>query len=254
MITSSYVTNDCREWLTKILPSKRYRLHIVEGKALSLLLLGFPDLLLCYFDHYHRLLTDAVRTWNTLGILPSPEQLFHVSKHVDLAALSSAEHAFLYCVWRVRENEIDNWIIDNEPFTFANLQASLQTLAREGAPLLASAKTVRVVTEAVESMAFRVLLREGKAYMLDDGRKDHPPLGVRAELVLDFPTSARPALYTYHVLEDGTAMEVLVEGGRSLTSGIRRVATDVQSDQPKALAYLGWKQSDNNESADASRL
>jgi hypothetical protein len=48
IVTSSYLTSSCREWLEKIEASKTYRIHVLEGKALKTLLLGFPDLVQRY--------------------------------------------------------------------------------------------------------------------------------------------------------------------------------------------------------------
>jgi hypothetical protein len=68
---SSYLTNPTRDWLEKICRDAPFSYHVLEGKQLKKLILGFPELVAQYFlDEYQKLLSEAMSSWLAHSILP----------------------------------------------------------------------------------------------------------------------------------------------------------------------------------------
>ncbi len=241
ILVGSYLTRSCREWLRKLAPKKAYKVHVVEGKALKVLLLGYPDLIECHFaDPLHDLLGDAVRQWNQLNVLPGLEQLCLLASHVLPDRLPPEQIAFLWCVSLFKKSEIDECDDDDiDEASFGVFLEELRRHARVRAPVLMQATQVQVFQQIVTGHPTPMVIRNGR-FMVPKPAKDRPrykPL-VAAQLWIDRSTRPRPGLYAYLAEGGCSAIEVLVEGGRTLSCAVRRIDGDVERDQEGAISAL----------------
>jgi hypothetical protein len=128
IITSSYLTNNTRTWLDKIISlGKPYKIHCIEGKELTKIIVNFKDIVTKYFgDEYSKLVRILRAAWQTEGLLPEPETLFFIYKNFEPKWLTIEDLVFLWCTSKVREDEIEKWCSDysnnlfaeNETFSF----------------------------------------------------------------------------------------------------------------------------------------
>lgn len=242
ILAGSHLTNDCRTWLAKISADKRYRLHVVEGKELNRLVRAYPELVERYFaGPYELLLRDLIRQFLLVGILPSPEQMHSLWANLNPADLAPEEFAFLWITWRLREDEIDSWIEDNEPFSFSHYLPLLRDRARPGQCLLAG-RSVKAINTSWKSLG-------GTVFEIGtDGRLGKvigpiPRVGVLAgenfaQIILNSGKGNYHGLHAYVEIDQSWALEILVEGGHTLTSSIRSIAGGFDGDQKAALWWL----------------
>lgn len=114
-ITSSYLTNNTRVWLEKIIDLQKpfYKIHCIEGKALKYFLIKFQDITAKYFgDKYSKLLRVSREAWQSLDIVPEAETLFLLYKNLDPRRLTSEELAFLWCMYHLKSEELEEWCSD----------------------------------------------------------------------------------------------------------------------------------------------
>lgn len=110
LLTTSHLTNGCRNWLEKIRPEKSYVIHLIEGKQLKGLLLAVPELVVKYFyDECSKLIANARQSWLLHGLFPDPQTFFVIHKKVDPRKLSREDLAFLWCAYHYKSSEIDDW-------------------------------------------------------------------------------------------------------------------------------------------------
>lgn len=243
VLAGSHLTNDCRTWLEKSRADKRYRLHAVEGKELNRLLRCYPRLVERFFaGPYVLLLRDLIRQFLLLGLLPSPEQLHSLWANLEPAELAPEELAFLWSAWRLKEDEVDAWSQDNEEFSFSHYVRFLLEQARPGRPLLEGKAGVVVVTQirsGFGGMVFEVESDGRLGRALGSASRSNVLAGEAvAQIILDSTKRPYPGLYAYVATDESEALEVLVEGGRSLTAAIRRIRGEFDKDQNASLALL----------------
>lgn len=96
-IISSYLTNNARTWLDKIIPHKPYDITIIEGIELKNRLLTYPELIERYFslDRYDQLFKDVRNYKIKFNINPSYEFLKEIIENVDLTKLDYNEIGFI---------------------------------------------------------------------------------------------------------------------------------------------------------------
>ena len=141
LLTTSHLTNSCRNWLEKIRPEKSYVIHIIEGKQLKGLLLAVPELVVRYFyDECSKLITNARQNWLLHGLFPDPQTFFVIHKKVDPRKLSREDLAFLWCAYHYKSSEIDDWCEDNlsdkeNAFTFDFLCEYMRSMSDGQKPL-----------------------------------------------------------------------------------------------------------------------
>lgn len=131
-ITSSYLTNNTRVWLEKIIDLHKpfYKIHCIEGKTLKIFLIEFQDITAKYFgDNYSKLLRVSIEAWQSLDLVPEVETLFLFYKNLDPRRLTLEELAFLWCMYHLKSEEIEEWCSDpfkdilpeDKPFSFNHL-------------------------------------------------------------------------------------------------------------------------------------
>jgi hypothetical protein len=94
---SSYLTNNARTWLEKIIEQKQYDITVIEGEELKNRILKYPELIERYFslNRYEKLFKD-VRDYKTkFRINPSFEFLNEIASNIDLERLTVDELGFI---------------------------------------------------------------------------------------------------------------------------------------------------------------
>ncbi len=94
---SSYLTNNARTWLEKIIPQKPYEIICIEGEELKERLLNYPDLIERYFslNRYDQMLKDIKDYKNKFNISPSFELLKEIIENLDLTKLDTEDFGFI---------------------------------------------------------------------------------------------------------------------------------------------------------------
>lgn len=94
---SSYLTNNARTWLEKVIPQKQYEIVVIEGEDLKNRLLKYPELIERYFslNRYEQLFNDVKDYKTKFNINPSFEFLKEISENIDLAKLDKNEIGFI---------------------------------------------------------------------------------------------------------------------------------------------------------------
>ncbi len=116
---SSYLSNNARTWLEKASVHKSYAIHVIEGKQLKQLLLGFPEIVAKYLmDQFTKLLVEARKNWLVHDILPDVETLSLLSADLNPMKLTTSELGFLWCAGKMKACEagVDEWVSENGPF------------------------------------------------------------------------------------------------------------------------------------------
>ncbi|WP_217561819.1 restriction endonuclease [Paenibacillus sp. GbtcB18] len=89
ILTTTYLTNGCRVWIEKIRNDKAYRIHIIEGKQLTSLVLGYSDIISTYFiDESKKLLLDVQRNWLFHNLIPGPDTFLLLSRKITPSKLT----------------------------------------------------------------------------------------------------------------------------------------------------------------------
>lgn len=97
IVVSSHLTNGARQWLEKRLLTMPCRVHVVEGKALRSVVLGYQDILDRFFaDRFARLLQHTYESWLLHDLMPSKETRLHLAASLPLARLTEGELGFLW--------------------------------------------------------------------------------------------------------------------------------------------------------------
>ena len=94
---SSYLTNNARTWLEKIIKQKTYDITVIEGEELKNRLLKYPELIERYFslNRYEKLFNDVRDYKVKFRINPSFEFLVEIANNIDLDRLTHDEIGFI---------------------------------------------------------------------------------------------------------------------------------------------------------------
>ena len=94
---SSYLTNNARTWLEKIIKQKQYDIIVIEGEELKNRLLKYPELIERYFSlNKYEILFKDVRNYKIkFRINPSFEFLNEIANNIDLERLADDEIGFI---------------------------------------------------------------------------------------------------------------------------------------------------------------
>jgi hypothetical protein len=97
IFVSSYLTNNARTWLEKIIPKKQYEIICIEGEEIKERLLNYPDLIERYFslNRYDQMLKDIKDYENKFKIKPSFEILKEIIENIDLTKLDNEDIGFI---------------------------------------------------------------------------------------------------------------------------------------------------------------
>lgn len=94
---SSYLTNNARTWIEKILSQKQYEIIYIEGEQIKDRLLNYPDLIERYFslNHYEQMLKELKDYKNKFNINPSFEILKEIIENINLTKLDTEDFGFI---------------------------------------------------------------------------------------------------------------------------------------------------------------
>jgi hypothetical protein len=111
LITSSYLTQQTRDWLLLAEKNKYFKIHEIEEKELKKKLLLFPDIVVKYFANSQtKLVRNMMLQWLYHDILPEPKALYNLHKNINLEQLDYQELAFLwYAYVKGQEMLEDYW-------------------------------------------------------------------------------------------------------------------------------------------------
>jgi hypothetical protein len=211
IIVSSHLTNSARTWLEKRRPRVPCRIHVVEGKSLKHLLLGYDDIVERYFGgRYPKLLRQSFETWSLHGLIPSFDTLSLLVKHLPIDKLEDGELVFLWCLCQFRNSEIDRWEEDTErTFPVSALVDALRPLSSDRPSILEPYQTLLLNGLRVERF----------------GVGEHREQALVCELLVSHDDSPRVAMYGFVVFSNGQALESLVCGGSRLEATIRYLSS-----------------------------
>ncbi len=210
---SSYLSTAARDWVEKQRLQKSYRIHVVEGKSLRRLLLGFPEIVQIYFGtEVNQLVRDLKRQWMLHDLLPGPEALHVLSGKLPAKLLSSSDYAFLWCCLYLHSSEVDDWCEDNVPFSFDSLF-----------PLLKEATTCE--NSVIWGQAGSRAICEAAGFL---NHSDKYSRFVSGKLRLEEGGRVRSGLYTFVAGKDGEGIEVLVEATSDFPARIRYIAQNAE--------------------------
>lgn len=199
---SSYLSNNARTWIEKIAINKSYAIHILEGKNLKRLILGFPEIVKKYFsDPYSKLLLEHRRSWLIHNIIPEPETICLLANNLDLKRLSEDELAFFWCVSKIRSEEIDRWIEDNEPFYMTHFFKPLANLSNTIDSVLSDFSEISPIVITVGMTPYEEIYSKF----------------IAARLGLNLSKKPREALYSFVRDSEGEGVEVLIEASSAAT-------------------------------------
>lgn len=94
---SSYLTNNARTWIEKIIPQKPYEIICIEGEQIKDRLLNYPDLIERYFslNRYEQMLKDIKEYKSKFNINPSFEILKEIIENINLTKLDTEDFGFI---------------------------------------------------------------------------------------------------------------------------------------------------------------
>lgn len=197
LLISSYLTNNARNWLEKIAMQKPYTIHIVEGKVLKKLMIRFPDIVSRYFlNHEMKLLLDTRRSWLNLDLLPEPQTLNFLVKKLDFNKVSIDDLAFLWCSIKLRHEEIDLWLFENDETLLIDFMFQLLADSENFKDSVVTIQDDIIVEEhSIGSSDWEVIYNKQLV----------------ASLMLNSSTKPLRAMYTFVRDSKGEGLEVLVE-------------------------------------------
>lgn len=110
IITNSYLTKACREFIEKTRNSESFKIHTIEGKHLKKLIIKFPEIVRKYFiDRYSQLVKNSFQVWLYHDFLPDEKTVVDICRKIELERLSYQEIAFLWFVLHEKEYELEEY-------------------------------------------------------------------------------------------------------------------------------------------------
>jgi hypothetical protein len=124
IMVSSHLTSGARTWLERTRAKRDYLIHELEGKELKEIVVRYPDLVERYFlGPDRRLLRDLISSWESLGVMPSIEQLEVLRDQLPTDTLELRDVAFLWLASLLAvpgsSSASSDW--DFEPRTFQSM-------------------------------------------------------------------------------------------------------------------------------------
>jgi hypothetical protein len=216
IITSSYLSNNTRIWLEKRTASAPFKTHVIEGKQLKQMLLGFGDLVERYFiTRYVKLLSEAAQNWILHQLLPDRETLYILFEHLNPASLTTGEIAFLWSAFLFRKSDIEEWEESNE-VSFPSLPLyELLTSSAQDTPMLAAEFRRITLGRGTVHVSLVKSIDFGAEYYVTEG------------LLSDSDKGPYLVFYSFYAPRSGPGLEVVVEGTLSLEARIRLIKSDV---------------------------
>ena len=223
-IVSSYLTNPARNWLKEIKIQKPYKIHLIEGKTLRKNLIRYPGLIEQHLlDTASKILLDARKYWLISGLIPTPEMICYLVNTAPLEKVSARELSFLWCVAKLRSEDIDTWILDNEPFYLDSLFFPLKMMQNTSDSVLKRTKAISLIQ-----------LESG----INDWELTYPKY-LAAQIALDVNTSnTRLALYSFVRDSEGEGIEILIEATSNFPTAIRHIQSNARDEQNRARTIL----------------
>ena len=260
IITSTYVTSGCRQWLERLKQSKPYQIHIIEGKALKALVLNYPELIQRYFANEHDLLLqDLMKQWLRFDLLPNPEHFSLLARNLNPFRLKPEELVFLFCAWQAKESEVDDWLDQELEYEVEEAEkivdfyerlilVQLENFAVRGISVLSG---VKIYSSASSIKSHTVLVDLDLLGQRGDAEKQLQLIELNAQnpgvkRILESLTIIRDqmllqGLYCYLVLSPEKAIELLLEGGATFSSAIRLIQSGIEADQIDVRSRLRYR-------------
>lgn len=207
-LISSHLTNPARDWIDKIRATKHYRIHVVEGKQLRLLVGRFSNLVTRYFaSDIQRLMQDAHRAWLFHNLVPEPGTLRRLAAFDHMDEFTVPQIAFLWASLKIRAKEVTKDMEDSAPEEYGHLFTKLKL----------NATTIRSVLEGAEEWSLINVVEEILLYEPVYSKT----FAVEIAHIVD--NTERIALYCLVRDGDGEGLEVLVDQDSSLTCAIHHI-------------------------------
>lgn len=125
---SSYLTNNAREWIEKIIKDKYYSIHILEEKEIISLLLEHEDLISKYFiaDKNKKLLTETIEKWLIYNLIPDFHTYYYLLENLDKSSLTTKELVFLYILYFTHYSKLEE--LDNKEYHGIDISSDISEL------------------------------------------------------------------------------------------------------------------------------
>jgi Restriction endonuclease len=243
---SSHLTNSARNWLEKISRDKFYSIHLIEGKQLRQLLLGFSDIIARYFiDAATSLLFESRKTWLLHDILPSEEAVHSLLKDLDPKKLSTNELGFLWCITIMKASKLVELIRRNisfgiiEPISLDPFFQRLTQLGNAEEIGLADFKVYSdmTISRHADPEEGDVKTNEIASRSADDEWSILYHSMMTAHLLTNASSKPRAALFTYFENFGHEGIEVLVEATSEFPTKVRYISC-VKKDQEDEDMHL----------------
>jgi Restriction endonuclease len=220
---SSYITTPARTWLDAIRRDKFYRIHLIEGKQLQHLIVGFDRLVVRHFSSDNqKLMQEAQRAWVIHNLIPEPGLLRALADSFALEEYDTAQIAFLWSAMKMRFRELDANMADSESQSYDSIFSILRANANTDSMVLNSDEVVNLIQE-------------------EQGWCDYEPVypyvyASQFSHVVDRVEYI--SIYCIVWGSDGEAVEVLVDQNSSFTYRIRHIRFGAKDELGKAKEIL----------------
>lgn len=214
LITSSYITNNTRQWLKDICRDAPFKVHLIEGKILRKVLLNYPRLVSAYFaESAEKLLQRQIEEFRENGTFPNVTQLHLLCKQLNLRKLEIHEVAFLFLCCRMQEEQINRWELDNESFNFDDLEHSLWELAN-----YTGYYSDEIVVEDF--------------YEITGGRMPHAIFKVKRE------NETNRVFWLTLKSENDSGLEIWLESGVTVSAKVKKSLNDFSAESKKTMSWI----------------
>lgn len=117
VITSSYLTNNCRTWIERRSKNVRFKVKTIENKELCELLENNSYLITKYFrSPLTNLALSIESSWNLFRAIPHPSSLYTILMDEN-HEFESHQLSFLWNITKLFQDSVDEWSEDNSPLT-----------------------------------------------------------------------------------------------------------------------------------------
>jgi hypothetical protein len=113
-LISSYLTNNGREWIEKIKRDRFYKIHVIEGKTLSRILVQHDDIISKYFikNKFINLLDETISKWTLHNLTPNFWTYYYLLENLDMESLTTNQIVYLYVLYFTNYSKLEE--LENE--------------------------------------------------------------------------------------------------------------------------------------------
>lgn len=115
-LISSYLTNNAREWIEKIKRDRFYKIHVIEGKTLSRILVQHDDIISKYFikNKFINLLDETISKWILHNLTPNFWTYYYLLENLDMESLTTNQIVYLYVLYFTNYSKLEE--LENEVY------------------------------------------------------------------------------------------------------------------------------------------